>query len=76
MRVNGEVSLMLSSDQSGEKYDIQLDTSGMTNGQDIFNQPTTITDGKDAIFTLGDSPKEYHSSSNNLDDLVDGFPSS
>lgn len=72
MRVNGEVSLMLSSDQSGEKYDIQLDTSGMTNGQDIFNQPTTITDGKDAIFTLGDSPKEYHSSSNNLDDLVDG----
>lgn len=72
MRVNGEVSLMLSSDQSGEKYDIQLDTSGMTNGQDIFAGETTITDGKDAIFKLGDSDKEYFSSSNTLDQLVDG----
>ncbi|HGF0768936.1 TPA: flagellar filament capping protein FliD [Kluyvera georgiana] len=72
MRVNGEVSLMLNSDQSGEKYDIQLDTSGMTNGQDIFAGETTITDGKDAIFKLGDSDKEYFSSSNTLDQLVDG----
>ncbi|WP_347290178.1 flagellar filament capping protein FliD [Kluyvera georgiana] len=72
MRVNGEVSLMLSSDQSGEKYDIQLDTSGMTNGQDIFAGERTITSGKDAIFKLGDSDKEYFSSSNTLDQLVDG----
>ncbi|VFS61218.1 flagellar capping protein [Kluyvera cryocrescens] len=36
MRVDGKVSLILNSDQSGEKYDIQLDTSGMTNGQNIF----------------------------------------
>ena len=72
MRVNGEVSLMLSSDQSGEKYDIQLDTSGMTNGKDIFAGERTITDGKDAIFKLGDSDKEYFSSSNTLDQLVDG----
>lgn len=35
MRIDGKVTLMMSSDQSGEKYDIQLDTSGMTNGQDI-----------------------------------------
>lgn len=72
MRVNGEVSLMLSSDQSGKKYDIQLDTSGMTNGQDIFAGEQTVTNGKDAIFKLGDSDTEYFSSSNTLDELVDG----
>ncbi|VFS61220.1 Flagellar cap protein [Kluyvera cryocrescens] len=31
-----------------------------------------MTAGKDAIFTLGDSAKEYKSSSNTLDSLVDG----
>lgn len=72
MRVNGEVSLILNSDQSGEKYDIQMDTSGMTAGADIFDTPEIITKGKDAKFTLGDSNKEYSSSSNTLDDLVDG----
>lgn len=72
MRVNGEVSLMLSSDQSGKKYDIQLDTSGMSSGQDIFAGEQTITKGKDAIFKLGDSDTEYFSSSNTLDELVDG----
>lgn len=72
MRVNGEVSLILNSDQSGEKYDIQMDTSGMTGGADIFDTPEIITAGKDAKFKLGDSDKEYSSSSNTLDDLVDG----
>lgn len=72
MRIDGNVSLMLSSDQSGAKYDIQLDTSGMTAGQNIFDNPRTITNGKDALFTLGDSPTQYSSSSNTLDDLVDG----
>lgn len=72
MRVDGNVSLMLSSDQSGEKYKIDLDTSGMTAKQDIFATPEIITEGKDAKFTLGDSTKEYSSSSNTLDDLVDG----
>ncbi|HFF8548296.1 TPA: flagellar filament capping protein FliD [Kluyvera cryocrescens] len=72
MRVDGKVSLILNSDQSGEKYDIQLDTSGMTNGQNIFDKEEIMTAGKDAIFTLGDSAKEYKSSSNTLDSLVDG----
>lgn len=72
MRVNGEVSLILNSDQSGEKYDIQMDTSGMTSGADIFAKPEIITAGKDAKFKLGDSDKEYSSSSNTLDELVDG----
>ncbi len=72
MRVNGEVSLILNSDQSGEKYDIQMDTSGMTAGTDIFDKPQVITEGKDAKFTLGDLNKEYSSSSNTLDELVDG----
>ncbi|HGH3374332.1 TPA: flagellar filament capping protein FliD [Kluyvera cryocrescens] len=72
MRVDGKVSLILNSDQSGEKYDIQLDTSGMTSGQNIFDKEEIMTEGKDAIFTLGDSAKEYKSSSNTLDSLVDG----
>lgn len=72
MRIDGEVSLLLNSDQSGEKYDIKLDTSGMTSGQDIFDGEEVITEGKDAIFKLGDSDKEYRSSSNTLDKLVDG----
>ena len=74
MRVDGKVSLILNSDQSGEKYDIQLDTSGMTSGQNIFakDKEEIITKGKDALFTLGDSTKEYSSSSNTLDSLVDG----
>ncbi|UGS41814.1 flagellar filament capping protein FliD [Pseudocitrobacter corydidari] len=72
MRVDGKVQLMLSSDQSGEKYDIQLDTSAMTSGQDIFASEALITKGKDAKFTLGDSTQEYSSSSNTLDNLVDG----
>lgn len=72
MRVDGKVSLILNSDQSGAKYDIQLDTSGMTSGQDIFDNEEVITAGKDALFTLGDSTKEYSSSSNTLDSLVDG----
>ena len=72
MRVDGKVSLIMNSDQSGAKYDIQLDTSGMTSGQDIFDNEEIITAGKDALFTLGDSAKEYSSSSNTLDSLVDG----
>ncbi|MFU0880997.1 flagellar filament capping protein FliD [Kluyvera cryocrescens] len=72
MRVDGKVSLIMNSDQSGAKYDIQLDTSGMTSGQDIFDNEEIITDGKDALFTLGDSTKQCSSSSNTLDSLVDG----
>jgi len=72
MRIDGKVSLIMNSDQSGAKYDIQLDTSGMTSDQTIFDNQETVTAGKDAIFTLGDSTKEYYSSSNTLDSLVDG----
>ncbi len=72
MRIDGKVSLILNSDQSGSKYDIEMDTSGMTSGQNIFDNEEIITAGKDALFTLGDSPNEYSSSSNTLDDLVDG----
>lgn len=72
MRVDGKTQLMLSSDQSGEKYDIQIDTSGMSNVSANFANASIITNGKDAKFTLGDSAKEYTSSSNTLDDLVDG----
>lgn len=72
MRVDGKVQLMLSSDQSGEKYNIQLDTSGLTSDPSIFSSEDIVTKGKDAKFTLGDSPTVYASSSNTLDNLVDG----
>lgn len=72
MRIDGKVSLVMNSDQSGAKYDIQMDTSGMTSGQNIFDKQEIITTGKDALFTIGDSTKVYSSSSNTLDNLVDG----
>lgn len=72
MRIDGNVSLILNSDQSGAKYDIEMDTSGLTSGQNIFDNEEIITQGKDALFTLGDSQKQYSSSSNTLDELVDG----
>ncbi|MTH46179.1 flagellar filament capping protein FliD [Intestinirhabdus alba] len=72
MRIDGKVTLMMSSDQSGEKYNIELDTSGMTSGQTIFSAEKIITQGKDAKFTIGDSDTVYSSSSNTLDKLVDG----
>lgn len=72
MRIDGKVSLVMNSDQSGAKYDIQMDTSGMTSGQNIFDKEEIITTGKDALFTIGDSIKVYSSSSNTLDNLVDG----
>lgn len=72
MRIDGKVSLVMNSDQSGAKYDIQMDTSGMTSGQNIFDKEEIITTGKDALFTIGDSTKVYSSSSNTLDNLVDG----
>ncbi|MGL5700701.1 MAG: flagellar filament capping protein FliD [Kluyvera sp.] len=72
MRIDGKVSLIMNSDQSGAKYDIQLDTSGMTSGQNIFDKQENLTEGKDALFTIGDSTKSYSSSSNTLDNLVDG----
>lgn len=72
MRIDGKVTLMMSSDQSGEKYNIQLDTSGMTSGQDIFKGEKVVTAGQDAKFTIGDDSTVHSSSSNTLDNLADG----
>ncbi|MGC6096695.1 flagellar filament capping protein FliD [Citrobacter portucalensis] len=72
VRTGGKVTLMLSSDQTGAKNSIQLDTSGLTNGQTIFNTTDKISTAQDAKFRLGNSTNELTSSSNTLSNLVDG----
>jgi len=72
VRTDGKVTLMLSSDQTGAKNSIQLDTSGLTSDQTIFNNTDKISDAQDAKFTLGNSSTELTSSSNTLSNLVDG----
>lgn len=73
VRLDGKVSLMLSSDKSGEAYKIET-TAMDKNGEKIntFDQKETITNAQDAIFTLGGSSELHKSSSNTLDNLVDG----
>lgn len=72
VRTDGKVTLMLSSDQTGEKNAIQIDTSGMTNNSTIFDATDNISDAQDAKFKLGNSANELTSSSNTLSNLVDG----
>lgn len=72
VRTDGKVTLMLSSDQTGSKNSIQLDTSGLTSDQTIFDNTDNISDAQDAKFTLGNSQNELSSSSNTLSNLVDG----
>lgn len=72
VRTDGKVTLMLSSDQTGAKNSIQLDTSGLTSDRTIFDKTDNISDAQDAKFTLGNSQNELTSSSNTLSNLVDG----
>ncbi|MGU3524204.1 flagellar filament capping protein FliD [Enterobacteriaceae bacterium C23F] len=72
VRTDGKVTLMLSSDQTGAKNSIQIDTSGMTGNSTIFDKTDSISDAQDAKFTLGNSSNELTSSSNTLSNLVDG----
>ncbi|KFK95336.1 MULTISPECIES: flagellar filament capping protein FliD [unclassified Serratia (in: enterobacteria)] len=75
IRTDGNVSMMFSSDETGAANQVSLDTSKMDGTSaglfDTANQDT-ISKAADAIFRLGDSPKEYTSSSNTLDKLIDG----
>lgn len=72
VRTDGKVTLMLSSDQTGAKNSIHLDTSSLTSDQTIFDKTDKISDAKDAKFTLGNSLTVLTSSSNTLSNLVDG----
>lgn len=75
IRTNGNVSLMLSSDETGEQNVIELNTDGMDPTSAALFDPSnqeTISRAADAIFRLGDSPKEYTSASNTLDTLIEG----
>ena len=71
VRTDGKVMLMLSSDQSGEKNQIQLDTRGLSNPA-LFDNGEEISKAQNAKFTLGNSARVLESSSNTLDNLVDG----
>ncbi|HEY1846420.1 MAG TPA: flagellar filament capping protein FliD [Buttiauxella sp.] len=75
IRTDGQVSLMFSSDETGAKNVVEIDASNMDSASaDKFaaSNQETITKAADAIFRLGDSTKEYTSSSNTLDKLIDG----
>jgi flagellar hook-associated protein 2 len=75
IRTDGQVSLMFSSDETGAKNVVEIDASNMDGtSQGLFasSNQETITKAADAIFRLGDSTKEYTSSSNTLDQLIDG----
>jgi flagellar hook-associated protein 2 len=75
IRTDGQVSLMFSSDETGAKNVVEIDASNMDSasaGKFAASNQETITKAADAIFRLGDSTKEYTSSSNTLDQLIDG----
>lgn len=75
IRTDGNVSLMFSSDETGAKNVVEINTSNMDSASaakfDASNQET-ITAAADAIFRMGDSSKEYTNGSNTLDKLIDG----
>lgn len=71
VRTDGKVMLMLSSDLTGEKNQIQLNTSGLNNPT-LFDNGEEISKAQNAKFTLGNSATVHESSSNTLDNLVDG----
>jgi flagellar hook-associated protein 2 len=75
IRTDGQVSLMFSSDETGAKNVVEIDGSQMdSSSADKFaaSNQETITAAADAIFRMGDSPKEYTNSSNTLDKLIEG----
>ncbi|MBB1198970.1 flagellar hook-associated protein [Enterobacteriaceae bacterium 89] len=71
VRTDGKVMLMLSSDQTGVKNEIQLDTSKLSDPT-MFDSTDSISTAQDAEFTLGGSSTVHTSSSNTLSNLVDG----
>lgn len=76
IRTDGQVSLMLSSDESGAKNSVQLDVSKLDSTTAALftdaGNSEEISKAQDARFSLGDSTKVLTSSSNTLDKLIDG----
>ncbi|AHG19683.1 flagellar hook-associated protein [Chania multitudinisentens RB-25] len=71
IQVDGQVKLMLSSNQTGAQNAISIDAS-LLNDPTIFDDRETISSAKDAIFSLGESAKEYTNASNTLDKVIEG----
>ncbi|MBF4167765.1 flagellar filament capping protein FliD [Enterobacter hormaechei] len=66
IRTDGEVTLMLSSDESGAKNTISVTSPS---GLDLSN-PQTISKAADSVIRMGDMT--FTNSSNTLDKLIDG----
>lgn len=66
IRTDGEVTLMLSSDESGAKNTISVTSP---NGLDLSN-PQTISEASDSVIRMGQMT--FTNSSNTLDKLIDG----
>ncbi|WP_368543877.1 flagellar filament capping protein FliD [Enterobacter soli] len=66
IRTDGEVTLMLSSDESGLKNTISVTSP---NGLDLSN-PQTISEASDSVIRMGQMT--FTNSSNTLDKLIDG----
>lgn len=73
MRSEGKVTLLLSSNETGEKNAVTLDTSGITGtGADALQQ-SVMTEAKDAIVRMGnENGPEMRSSSNTFSELIQG----
>lgn len=72
IRTDGQVLLMLSSDHSGAKYQIGIDSQRLdVDSRDHFANPNEIAAAQDALFRLGNI--EFTQPSNTLDQLVDGL---
>jgi len=66
IRTDGEVTLMLSSDESGAKNTISVTSP---NGLDL-SKPQTISEAADSVIKMGEMT--FTNSSNTLDKLIDG----
>lgn len=70
VRTDGNVTLMLSSDETGAKNSLALDTSGMTSGSELFDNATEISKAQDAQFSMGSMV--FNNSTNTLDGVIEG----
>ncbi|QKJ85645.1 Flagellar hook-associated protein [Paramixta manurensis] len=70
---DGAVTMMLSSDETGEKNAFTLDTSKVSNMSDGALDETTLTEAKDAIIRMGnENGPAMRSSTNKFSNVIDG----
>lgn len=75
VRSNGEVSLVLASENSGEENAISFSTSGTSGGafDTALTNPRVLSEAKNAIVRLGgETGIELSNASNTFDNIIDG----